>query len=286
MPATTAIVRLTKKVPRASSIVTGRRCRMIVETGSSSMRDSPRSPWSTPPSQSTYWTGMGSFRLSRLRICSLACSVASGPKITVAGSPGIRLIMEKQMTLTMNSIGNVSSNRLTRNATPALPPLLPFAHVREPQDAVGVGREALDVRLHREVRRRVRVVEVHVRDVLVQYVHGLRVELLAPRLVARRARLVQEVVHLGVAVAGVVEVAVCGHEVVDVEVGVDPAAPTEVQRLEVAAGGVLEQRPELELLELYRSEEHTSELQSRQYLVCRLLLEKTQKIHMLCHSIS
>src|SRR3712207_6694352 len=29
-----------------------------------------------------------------------------------------------------------------------------------------------------------------------------------------------------------------------------------------------------ELLELARSEEHTSELQSRQYLVCRLLLEK------------
>src|SRR3712207_7917862 len=28
------------------------------------------------------------------------------------------------------------------------------------------------------------------------------------------------------------------------------------------------------LLELLRSEEHTSELQSRQYLVCRLLLEK------------
>src|SRR3712207_8566525 len=27
-----------------------------------------------------------------------------------------------------------------------------------------------------------------------------------------------------------------------------------------------------------RSEEHTSELQSRQYLVCRLLLEKTNKI--------
>src|SRR3712207_8291633 len=31
---------------------------------------------------------------------------------------------------------------------------------------------------------------------------------------------------------------------------------------------------------LVRSEEHTSELQSRQYLVCRLLLEK-KKIH--CH---
>src|SRR3712207_9006615 len=29
---------------------------------------------------------------------------------------------------------------------------------------------------------------------------------------------------------------------------------------------------------IYRSEEHTSELQSRQYLVCRLLLEK-KKLH-------
>src|SRR3712207_8343028 len=31
------------------------------------------------------------------------------------------------------------------------------------------------------------------------------------------------------------------------------------------------------LLDLLRSEEHTSELQSRQYLVCRLLLEKKKK---------
>src|SRR5438445_9844191 len=30
-------------------------------------------------------------------------------------------------------------------------------------------------------------------------------------------------------------------------------------------------------LPTYRSEEHTSELQSRQYLVCRLLLEKKKK---------
>src|SRR3712207_8725006 len=31
------------------------------------------------------------------------------------------------------------------------------------------------------------------------------------------------------------------------------------------------------LLTVFRSEEHTSELQSRQYLVCRLLLEKKKK---------
>src|SRR3712207_8839298 len=33
------------------------------------------------------------------------------------------------------------------------------------------------------------------------------------------------------------------------------------------------------LMRLGRSEEHTSELQSRQYLVCRLLLEKKKTIH-------
>src|SRR3712207_8887341 len=32
------------------------------------------------------------------------------------------------------------------------------------------------------------------------------------------------------------------------------------------------------LLECFRSEEHTSELQSRQYLVCRLLLEKKKTL--------
>src|SRR3712207_7286487 len=32
-------------------------------------------------------------------------------------------------------------------------------------------------------------------------------------------------------------------------------------------------------LKHFRSEEHTSELQSRQYLVCRLLLEKKKKLH-------
>src|SRR3712207_7945835 len=37
--------------------------------------------------------------------------------------------------------------------------------------------------------------------------------------------------------------------------------------------------------ELQRSEEHTSELQSRQYLVCRLLLEKKKKKYTLTHAL-
>src|SRR3712207_8091998 len=38
-----------------------------------------------------------------------------------------------------------------------------------------------------------------------------------------------------------------------------------------------EARPSWPHVTLFRSEEHTSELQSRQYLVCRLLLEKTKE---------
>jgi hypothetical protein len=46
----------------------------------------------------------------------LACSEASGPRITVAGSPGMRFISEKHTTLTMNRIGSVSSSRRIKKA--------------------------------------------------------------------------------------------------------------------------------------------------------------------------
>src|SRR3712207_4771583 len=39
----------------------------------------------------------------------------------------------------------------------------------------------------------------------------------------------------------------------------------------------LRQQPNVAVVDVSRSEEHTSELQSRQYLVCRLLLEKKKK---------
>src|SRR3712207_7038622 len=39
-------------------------------------------------------------------------------------------------------------------------------------------------------------------------------------------------------------------------------------------------RPEHVRARDFRSEEHTSELQSRQYLVCRLLLEKKKLLHL------
>src|SRR3712207_8560042 len=63
---------------------------------------------------------------------------------------------------------------------------------------------------------------------------------------------------------------------------IGPARWTEALGYGRQRGWVLE-RDQLELhadhLHLgYRSEEHTSELQSRQYLVCRLLLEKKTSI--------
>src|SRR3712207_7487196 len=44
-----------------------------------------------------------------------------------------------------------------------------------------------------------------------------------------------------------------------------------------AERAVPEEHPERDVEQERRSEEHTSELQSRQYLVCRLLLEKKKK---------
>src|SRR3712207_7738953 len=60
-----------------------------------------------------------------------------------------------------------------------------------------------------------------------------------------------------------------------------PLAEAPEGRIERVAPGA--QRPQGELGDAPgadgdRSEEHTSELQSRQYLVCRLLLEKKKKI--------
>src|SRR3712207_7449396 len=58
------------------------------------------------------------------------------------------------------------------------------------------------------------------------------------------------------------------------EVARDQLQVLEVERRRLALGLLIAGAVELE-----RSEEHTSELQSRQYLVCRLLLEKKKKKH-------
>src|SRR3712207_8498175 len=51
------------------------------------------------------------------------------------------------------------------------------------------------------------------------------------------------------------------------------------------AGGERDEAHHRPALVRLRSEEHTSELQSRQYLVCRLLLEKKKKLNTHTHTL-
>src|SRR3712207_7789500 len=62
------------------------------------------------------------------------------------------------------------------------------------------------------------------------------------------------------------------HDALPISVGQHRFNPAAVVR--EAQRNVRLYTPMYGLIELRRSEEHTSELQSRQYLVCRLLLEK------------
>src|SRR5690606_41987971 len=65
----------------------------------------------------------------------------------------------------------------------------------------------------------------------------------------------------------------------DKEAGADPAAPAAGAAPQTEATTVTLTRSDLEEVLKPRSEEHTSELQSRENLVCRLLLEKKKKQH-------
>src|SRR3712207_8733941 len=56
-----------------------------------------------------------------------------------------------------------------------------------------------------------------------------------------------------------------------------PVVAREGPREGLAIGGARRRAPQERAVLPLRSEEHTSELQSRQYLVCRLLLEKQKQ---------
>src|SRR5947209_16297801 len=75
--------------------------------------------------------------------------------------------------------------------------------------------------------------------------------------------------------------AIAGHHGVEVAVPEQPRHHLRLIRVVLDDQGPSHGRsspcPIYRLVSIPRSEEHTSELQSRQYLVCRLLLEKKKK---------
>src|SRR3712207_7589499 len=66
----------------------------------------------------------------------------------------------------------------------------------------------------------------------------------------------------------------CGQNVLPAQEHAEGARPHPLVESARSAGYFAGYRLHLQRVEQHRSEEHTSELQSRQYLVCRLLLEK------------
>src|SRR3712207_8176133 len=60
--------------------------------------------------------------------------------------------------------------------------------------------------------------------------------------------------------------------------GVEPGRAVPGQRERAELGGLPQVRAQLVAAARVRSEEHTSELQSRQYLGCRLLLQKKKRL--------
>src|SRR3712207_7249819 len=78
----------------------------------------------------------------------------------------------------------------------------------------------------------------------------------------------------GVAAGRLAEVRPGGDVAADHRVEDGPDVDEEVARADDDAAHDAEALPDAVARQLQRSEEHTSELQSRQYLVCRLLLEK------------
>src|SRR3712207_7510318 len=82
---------------------------------------------------------------------------------------------------------------------------------------------------------------------------------------------IKDVAHLPISYVGAVELRVFNLPVAE-------ATAAEEARRDVASGSEQGVGADRRRARMPRSEEHTSELQSRQYLVCRLLLEKKKNI--------
>src|SRR2546422_790065 len=200
-------------------------------------------------------TPIGMPRPTATKIAAVASSTVAGKRLTAAPGADLRALLD-----------------------------------RHGVEVLGAGRVG-DVPLHplREGERRPVVRDEEPSDIVVQHLLGLAIELRPLRLTRQRLRAEQDLGERFVRVEAIARDArlaeEVAQEVVRVPVVTGPAEHVE-RELPVLAlvqvhrplGG-LELGLDPDLREIRgRSEEHTSELQSRLHLVCRLLLEKKKKI--------
>src|SRR3954452_1016538 len=248
-PAGTPITSAMRMLRNASSSVIGMRSTIVAPTLRPVRCETPKSPWTACPSQLAYWTGSGLSSPNFAVISAMACGLRSSPASVSAGLPGSACSPANTMTLAAKMTISAAPARRSRKLRTALRPGREPG-LLEPQQAVA---ELLDPRdLLRHAREVMVVVEVDQRVRGQQHLRRLRVHLLAPALVERRAGLVEQRVELRVGVAGVVLRAGLGDELLDVAVGVDAPRPPDLERVEVAGVRLVERGRELGRLQLHR----------------------------------
>ncbi len=111
MPRGTAISTAMANESRVNSIVTGRRTLSKFVTASLLRKSLPRSPCNSLPSHCPYCRWMGRSKPSSSRTIASRSGVARNPRMTAAGSPGIRRRSREIRTDVPSRTGNKSRRR-------------------------------------------------------------------------------------------------------------------------------------------------------------------------------
>ena len=81
------------------------------EMGAPEPTDSPKSPTSTPPNQSTYWVTSGRLSPRSARMMATASGVACRPRMATAASPGRACVAMNTTTETTHSDSTATPRR-------------------------------------------------------------------------------------------------------------------------------------------------------------------------------
>src|SRR6202035_5736507 len=175
------------------------------------------------------------------RIWAITLGSRSSPAITSAGSPGNRCCSEKIRIDTKNNVGISCSTRLPRKFSMAFLSLAAASLQLQPDHAHQPVRHLLVAfQLGGVGDQELAVIEIDDRLVVEHESGDLLVDRLALFRIADEARLLKPLVGLRVGIFGVVQRRAVVQEDVGIAVGIDPAAPVDLVRLEFAGLGLLE----------------------------------------------